>query len=575
MGQTGRATAIRQRIGEWEVVPELNELRRGDESVRIEPKAMELLVFLAAHPGEVIGRAELLNTVWPGVVVGDEVLTQAVTKLRKALADEARTPAYIETISKRGYRLLAEVRTLPASSKETVIGHASPAGSSREETQREVPQHRFGRSKIAAAVTLGLVVAVVSAWILLRATSAPTESALTPPIGAASQPDITAQTIAIAPFENLTGDQQHDYLARGIAADLATDLATLSGLHVIELSHHAARGSEAGADAPRYRVAGTLQLTASQLRVNVRLIDTASSRHLWSERYDRPFRDLLAVQTEIVARLVEALSLKVTEAERQRVSRRYTQNEQAYDLFLRGQSLLASRQQADAAQARDLYRKALELDPAFARAYAALALTYAYEYRYRWTHAGAQSLQRALELAETARQINQDIPEIYWVLAFVHAQRREHGRAVGSLKKALDLNPSYGDAHAFMGAVLTYIGRFDEALPFLRTALRFNPEGRAYIFELLGRLYFFLGDMEQALINLRKAVSRNPAVVDSHVFLAAALVASGERSAAQWEAEEIRSLEPSFTTSRWIETYPTTEKSQKTRLATLLAEVGL
>jgi DNA-binding winged helix-turn-helix (wHTH) protein len=92
MGQTRGATAIRQRIGEWEVVPELNELRRGDESVRIEPKAMELLAFLAAHPGEVIGRAELLSAVWPGVVVVDEVLTQAVTKLRKALADEARNP---------------------------------------------------------------------------------------------------------------------------------------------------------------------------------------------------------------------------------------------------------------------------------------------------------------------------------------------------------------------------------------------------------------------------------------------------------------------------------------------------
>jgi hypothetical protein len=153
---------------------------------------------------------------------------------------------------------------------------------------------------------------------------------------------------------------------------------------VIELLDHAARRSDAGADPPRYRVAGTLQLTGSQLRVNVRLIDTASGRHLWSERYERPFQDLLAVQTEIVARLVDALSLKVSEAERQRVSRRYTQNEQAYDSFLRGQSLLASRQQGDAAQARDLYRKALELDPAFARAYAALALTYAYEYRYRW-----------------------------------------------------------------------------------------------------------------------------------------------------------------------------------------------
>ena len=104
----------RQRIGDWDIVPELNELRRGDEKIRVEPKAMDLLVFLAARPGKVVGRAELLACVWPGVVVGDEALTQAVTKLRRALADQARAPAYIETIPKRGYRLVAEVATLAA-----------------------------------------------------------------------------------------------------------------------------------------------------------------------------------------------------------------------------------------------------------------------------------------------------------------------------------------------------------------------------------------------------------------------------------------------------------------------------
>src|SRR5262245_13492341 len=97
------------RIGEWSVEPALDALRRGGETVRLEPKAMELLVALASRPGQVVSREELLSAVWPGVVVGDEALSQAVTKLRKALGDDARAPTYIETISKRGYRLLARV----------------------------------------------------------------------------------------------------------------------------------------------------------------------------------------------------------------------------------------------------------------------------------------------------------------------------------------------------------------------------------------------------------------------------------------------------------------------------------
>lgn len=576
MDHTGSARMARLRIGDWDIVPELNELQRGTEKIRVEPKAMELLLFLAARPGQVIGRTELLNAVWPGVVVGDETLTQAVTKLRKALADQAREPAYIETISKRGYRLVAEVRNVHSVDKHVPAGPAEQDRSvSRDIAERNPKARKF---LLIALGVVSLAVASVGVRLSVHESPAYSSGVGTQAPADSGQKTAAATTVAIAPFENLTGDQQHDYLARGIAADLATDLANFSGVSVLESAHteSAARdGRQAVKDAAQYRVTGTLQSIGAQMRVNVRLVDTTTGRHIWSERYERPSVDLMGIQSAIVSSLLEKLPVKVSEAERRRVSRRYTLNEQAYDYFLRGQALLASRGHNETAQAREMYRKAIELDPAFARAYAALALTYAYEHRYQWTGTSAQALGRALQLAQTSRQINQEIPEVYWVLAFVHAQRKEHQEAISNLKKAIELNASYGDAYAFMGAVYTYIGEFDKALGFLRNAMRFNREGRAYIFELLGRSYFFLGDMEQALINLREAVLRNPSVVDPRVFLSAALVASGQHTAARWEADEIIGVDPSFTLKRWIDTYPTTEESQKTQIFTLLAQVGL
>lgn len=561
----------RQRIGDWDIVPELNELRRGDDKIRVEPKAMDLLVFLAARPGQVVGRAELLAGVWPGVVVGDEALTQAVTKLRRALADQPRAPAYIETIPKRGYRLVAEVATLATSGRDTA---PRVDGYNVQAPPHPGFRHRFGTATAVVAGVFVLIVGAAAIALLVPETPAPAANAITLDSSGA-QPKVAPRTIGIAPFENLTGSRDHDYLARGIAADLATDLGTFSGLTVFERTDVNSRESDAANEIPQYRLIGTLLMSGDRLRVNLRLIETVSGRQLWTERYERPALDLMVVQGDIVARLLAKVPVQVSDAEMRRVSRRYTHSPQAYDLFLRGQSLLASRQRSDAIQARELYLQALDLDPSFARAYAALALTYAYEHRYQWEGAGAHPLQQALKFAETARQINRELPEVHWTLAFVHAQRLDHVQAIDHLKRALALNPSYGDAYAFLGAVHTYMGQFQDALSFLRAALRFDREGRAYIYELLGRSYFFLGDLDQAMFNLRQALARNPQVVDSRVFLSAALVAAGEHGAARWEADEIRALDPTFSVKRWMDAYPGSDPSQKNRLKALLAEAGL
>ena len=195
---------------------------------------------------------------------------------------------------------------------------------------------------------------------------------------------------------------------------------------------------------------------------------------------------MLAIQNEISRSLVEQLPGTISDAERQRLAKRYTNSPEAYEHFLRGQALFLVRRTQENHQARALYAKALELDPKFARAYAGLAMTYAMDYRYQGTAESSATLTRALELAETARLIDPDIPDVYWALGFVHAQSRRHDQAIKSLQHAIALNPSYADAYAFMGGIYTYVGQPAKSIPLLRTALRLNPDGGSLYFLLLG-----------------------------------------------------------------------------------------
>src|SRR4029434_1335290 len=173
----------------------------------------------------------------------------------------------------------------------------------------------------------------------------------------------------------------------------------------------------------------------------------------------------------------------------------------------------------------------IALDPAFARAYAGLALTHAADYRNQWTGDGAAALDRAFEMSRTAYEINPDISETYWVLAFVHMERRQHQHAMQYLETAVSLYPSFADSYALMGGVYTYIGRPAETVPLLRTAMRLEPRACYLYFLLLGRAYLFLGDLEQARVNLEHALSRNPANLESHVYMAALHVTAGDKAA--------------------------------------------
>lgn len=547
------ATQGRLQVGAWTLAPDLNQLSAPGKTVKVEPKAMAVLLCLASGAGQVVSRETLLAEAWPGVVVGDDSLTQVIIKLRKALEDDPDRPAYIETVTKRGYRLIAPV--------------------SRAVEKRAFPvPRRSGRAYwIAGSCGLALLLASGIWWSANR--DAARRMPGTTTVADQTQPP----TVTVLPFEALGKHGQELALARGITADLLTDLSKSTGLSIIGFSPMEGRaGSEASSHGEaRYLVSGNVQRIDDRLRVHVYLTEQASGKQLWSERFDRPISDFYTIQDELGPKIVHMLPAKVSEAELRRMAYRHTRNLQAYEYFQRGQAALLVRQRAENETARQMFRRAIELDTTFARAYSGLALTYAADYRNRWTADGAGGLDRAFELARTANEINPDVPETYWALAYVHAQRRQHEQALEYLEKATSLYPSFADGYALMASVKTFAGQPAAAIPLMRTAMRLNSRSGYLYFLVLGRAYFFVGDLEQAHVNLEEALKRNPEYTETHVYAAALKVLQGDNSSAVWEADQIRALEPAFSAKRWLESYPMTDSGQKAKILRALGQLGL
>jgi DNA-binding winged helix-turn-helix (wHTH) protein/TolB-like protein/Tfp pilus assembly protein PilF len=539
-------TRGRLRVGDWIVEPDVNQLSAPGKAAKVEPKAMAVLLHLANRPGQVVSRETLLSDVWPGVVVGDDSLTQVIIKLRKVLGDDPDRPTYIQTVTKRGYRLVAPV--LPAAETPSM------------------PRRRAWTIAMGV-LAAGLLVAAGIWW-------SSAEQARRGSRNADAVADATElPTLAVAPFEALGKDGQELLLARGIAADLLTDLSKSSGLSVIGFSPMDGRG---GAEASaRYLVSGTVQRVDGRLRLQVYLTEQNTGKRLWSERFDRAPNDLFAIQDELGPKIVRMLPAKVSEAELSRMARRHTRNLQAYEYFQRGQAALLVRQGSGNEAARRMFRRAIELDATFARAYSGLALTYAADYRNRWTPDSAGALERAFELARTAHEINPDVPETYWALAYVHAQRREHEQALKYLEKSLSLYPSFADGYALTASIQTFAGRPAATIPLMRKAMRLNPRSGYLYFLVLGRAYYFLGDLEQARFNLEEALQRNPEYLETHVYMAALKILLKDNPSAAWEADQIRALDPQFAAKRWLENYPMTDSAQRTKIMQALTQLGL
>ena len=281
-------------------------------------------------------------------------------------------------------------------------------------------------------------------------------------------------SIAVLPFTNISGDLEQEYFSDGITEDIITDLSKVSALFVIARNSvftykgRAVRVQEVSRDlGVRYVVEGSVRKSGNRVRITAQLIDGMSGGHMWAERYDRDLTDIFALQDEITEKIVAALQVKLTEGEQEQVARRYTENLVAYDYFLRGRADQARATKETNAQAREMFERAIELDPNFAGAYAVLSHTYSRDWSYQWSD-DTQALERASEAAKKAVTLDDSLPLAHARLAWIYLWRRQHEQAIAEVKRAIFLDPNFAEGYARLGIILTYAGRPGEGIDLVR-----------------------------------------------------------------------------------------------------------
>lgn len=582
----------RLQIGRWTFARSLNTLTCGDEVVRIEPKVADLLQVLAERAGDVVGRAELLDRVWPGVVVGDEALSQCINKLRRALGDTSREATYLQTVPKRGYRLIAAVGVggvvsdaegNPATSTaRATLPESTLAPSSMSRAPLPAPLHDgsgvatpraplpFARLATMAAAAVALAVALVSLWqhygkeadldAIVRMQAAPTNAAQALP------------EVLIRRFDALGDDTATQAAARAFWKQVVAGVSQSPQLRVIADPRD---GPPPAGPASRYQVDGTVQRLDDRLVIQLVLSSPASGVVQWSRPFALPLSDLSGGRDIATAELLQALTVTLSDAERARLARPYTRSAVAFEEYLDGQAAFGARDQQGNADAREHFARAVAEDPGFARAFAGLALTYAADATFGWAPDRNAAIEQSIAHARRAEALDPALPEVHWALGWVELQRYQHAAALKHARRAIELNPSYADAYALAATIATYTGRPADTLALMRTAMRLQPVHGFLYRMVLGRAHFFLGDDVQAIANLRLAETLNPAHLETHVYLAAALQRHGDAAAGAWQVEEIRALAPTFALQPWLEASLLASPRERDMLAATLKPLRL
>jgi tetratricopeptide (TPR) repeat protein len=258
----------------------------------------------------------------------------------------------------------------------------------------------------------------------------------------------------------------------------------------------------------RYVLEGSVRKVGDQVRITAQLIDATTDQHLWAERYDRPLTDIFALQDALVQKIVTTLQLQLTVRERGYLVRK-TENVEAYDVFLRGAAYFTRGTREANAQARQLYEQAVALDPTYADAYAHLAGTYRVEWSNRWGQ-DPQVLERAFELAQQARALDDTLPTAYVVLSWIYWEKLQYEQALAEAERVIALEPSNAHGYAMQGEMLRSMGRPEEALRSIEKAMHLNPRPPGRYLATLTQAYIMTGRYAEALATLKTRLLRGP-----------------------------------------------------------------
>lgn len=520
-------------FGPFSLDVEKLRLRRDGQLVSLPPKAIEALLVLVRNPGKMLEREALMQAVWADTFVEDANLTVAISQLRKALGQSGETAEYIETIPRVGYRFVADVRERREQPAPLIIEKHTLSRTVIEEEEtrdqaldvvpvaapvvRTVPQSRlapFPRGNLAKGLAgAALAVAVVTGLVLaLRGMN----RVRTP---------LAVKSIAVLPFRVLNTEAGNEHMGLGMADILITRLSNIREVNVRPTSAVMAfeeqnvdsisAGRKLNVDAI---LEGTIYRVNDRVRITARLVKVSDQSPIWAGEFEKPLQDELRVQDEIALQLVDALALDLSGGEKSALTKRYTENWDAYQLYLKGRHEWNKRSEKGMVEAERLFRNAIEKDPKFALAYVGLADTLGMQV----------PAHEAISAASKALELDPSLAEAHATLGFLNMFHNwEWNKAEDSLKKAIELNPGYATAHHWYATLLEIEGRNDQAKAEMRRALEINPLSYNFLADL-GQTYYFNHEYDQAKQYCRQALEIYPDFIFAHKYLSDVYLQTGE-----------------------------------------------
>jgi TolB-like protein/class 3 adenylate cyclase len=370
-------------------------------------------------------------------------------------------------------------------------------------------------------------------------------------------------SIAVLAFNNMSGDPEQEYFSDGISEDIITDLSKLSEIHVIARnSTFTYKGKpvdvkQVGRDlGVHYVLEGSVRKAGNRVRVTGQLIDVASGAHIWAERFDRDLTDIFAVQDELTREIISALKVKLTPEKKDRLARKNTIDQEAYDLFLRGRERAWLNTRSGNIEARNLLGRAVTINPEFAAAHAFIGFTQVNDYVNGWAEVPERSLQTGLENAERAVQMDEAEPQGHYALAVALFFHRETDRALAEARRSVALAPNFAQGHHTIARMLTFSGDAAGAINTIDAYMQLDPLYPDMALYFLAEALFALGQFEEAVTALKQRHGRNPDSATSYALLASCYGHLGRIAESQAAWAEVMRIAPDFSIERQRRTLP-------------------
>ncbi|HET6892196.1 MAG TPA: tetratricopeptide repeat protein [Pyrinomonadaceae bacterium] len=527
-------------------------LLKDGEPVKLFPKEFDTLLALVERSGEELDKDELMRRVWGETVVEEGNLAKNISSLRRALGESPSQHQYIVTVPGQGYRFVAGVRA-PAFNEVllhertraelTVEEDHSPAATEEVKVKLIASPDKASSRGFLIPVACTLLVILVGAGYFFGARR--TEQH-TPP--GTDAPPARIKTIAVLPFKPLVAESRDESLELGMADTLITRLSNVREITVRPMSavrKYVALDQDAMDAGREQRVDavldGSIQKVGGEVRVTARLLRVADGAQIWAEKFDREFTNIFVVQDSISERVAEALALKLTGEERQLLTKRYTEDTEAYHLYLIGRNYWNGRTEESISKSIDYFNKAIEKDPKYALAYAGLADAYSM-LAFHSELAPKVAFPKAKDAVTEALKRDDKLAEGHASLASIlsHYDWDQAG-AEKEFKRAIELNPNYPTAHHWYSLHLAMMGRFDQAISEAKLARELDPLSPVVNSDL-GQILRWAGRHDEAIEQLRATIEMHPDFPYAHFLLGLAYLQKGNRGEAVAELNKSREL---------------------------------